>query len=348
MSALGWALAAAAAVAVVLAAVWMVRWRRSAAASDEAPPRTRAEEPSAASPRRPGALPPGVRQLGVRLQSLLSGPGMSEEAWRQMEEELIAADVGVEASRRVVEAVRRAAPSCAEEAREVIRAELNGILAGADRRLRMDGEPAILVLVGVNGAGKTTTAAKLAARLNEAGRRPIVGAADTYRPAADTQLITWAERAGVQVVSGRAGGDPAAVAYDALQAGRARGAGAVIVDTAGRLQTRRNLMEELSKIIRVLGRDGDEVSEVLLVMDATTGQNGLSQARHFAEAGATGIVLTKMDGSAKGGLALAVERELSVPVKFIGVGEGLEDLIPFDGAAFVDALLAPPQERSAG
>ena len=347
MSALGWALAAAAAVAVVLAAVWMVRWRRSAAASDEALPRTRAEDPPAA-PRRPGALPPGVRQLGVRLQSLLSGPGMSEEAWREMEEELIAADVGVEASRRVVAAVRRAAPSCAEEAREVIRAELNGILAGADRRLRMDGEPAILVLVGVNGAGKTTTAAKLAARLNEAGRRPIVGAADTYRPAADTQLITWAERAGVQVVSGRAGGDPAAVAYDALQAGRARGAGAVIVDTAGRLQTKRNLMEELSKIIRVLGRDGDEVSEVLLVMDATTGQNGLSQARHFAEAGATGIVLTKMDGSAKGGLALAVERELSVPVKFIGVGEGLEDLIPFDGAAFVDALLAPPQERSAG
>ncbi len=342
MSALVWFLVAAAAAAVVLAAVWTVRSRlRSAAGSGEEAPRVRAEDAPAAPPRRPGALPPGVRQLGARLQALLSGPGMSEEAWREMEEELIAADVGVEASGRVVEAVRRAAPSCADEAREVIRAELNGILAGADRRLRMDGEPAILVVVGVNGAGKTTTAAKLAARLNESGRRPIFGAADTHRPAADTQLITWAERVGVQVVSGQAGGDPAAVAYDALQAGRARGAGAVIVDTAGRFQTRRNLMEELSKIIRVLGRDGDEVSEVLLVLDATTGQNGLAQARHFVEAGATGIVLTKMDGSAKGGLALAVERELSVPVKFIGVGEGVEDLIPFDGAAFVDALLAP-------
>ena len=339
---MGWFLVAAAAAAVALAAVWTVRSRfRAAAGSDEEAPRAQAEDPPAAPPRRSGALPPGVRQLGARLQALLSGPRMSEEAWRDIEEELIAADVGVEASCRVVEAVRRAAPSCADEAREVIRTELNGILAGADRRLRMDGEPAILVVVGVNGAGKTTTAAKLAARLNEAGRRPIVGAADTHRPAADIQLITWAERVGVQVVSGRAGGDPAAVAYDALQAGRARGAGAVIVDTAGRFQTRRNLMEELSKIIRVLGRDGDEVSEVLLVMDATTGQNGLAQARHFAEAGATGIVLTKMDGSAKGGLALAVERELSVPVKFIGVGEGVEDLIPFDGAAFVDALLAP-------
>ena len=342
MSPLGYALAAAAVIAVVIAVVWRVRSRaRAAAGSDARPPRARAGGHAAASRRRPGIRQPGVRQLGARLQALLSGSGMSEEVWREMEEELIAADMGVEVSGRVTEAVRRAAPSGVDEAREVIRAELNGILAGVNRRLRMEGEPAILVVVGVNGAGKTTTVVKLAARLNEAGRRPIIGAADTYRPAADTQLMTWADRVGVQVVSGQAGGDPAAVAYDALQAGRARGAGAVIVDTAGRFQNRRNLMEELSKLTRVLGRDGDEVSEVLLVMDATTGQNGLAQARRFVEVGVTGIVLTKMDGSAKGGVALAVERELSVPVKFMGVGEGAEDLVPFDGSAFVDALLTP-------
>ena len=341
MSALGYALAAAAVIAVVIAAVWRVRSRaRAAAGSDARPPRVRAGG-AAASRRRSVIRQPGVRQLGARLQALLSGSGMSEALWREMEEELIAADMGVEVSGRVTEAVRRAAPSGADEAREVIRAELNGILAGVNRRLRMEGEPAIVVVVGVNGAGKTTTVVKLAARLNEAGRRPIIGAADTYRPAADTQLMTWADRVGVQVVSGQAGGDPAAVAYDALQAGRARGAGAVIVDTAGRFQNRRNLMEELSKLTRVLGRDGDEVSEVLLVMDATTGQNGLAQARRFVEVGVTGIVLTKMDGSAKGGVALAVERELSVPVKFMGVGEGAEDLVPFDGSAFVDALLTP-------
>ena len=342
MSALGYALAAAAVIAVVIAAVWRVRSRaRAAAGSDARPPRVRAGGAAASSRRRPVIRQPGVRQLGARLQALLSGSGMSEALWREMEEELIAADMGVEVSGRVTEAVRRAAPSGADEAREVIRAELNGILAGVNRRLRMEGEPAIVVVVGVNGAGKTTTVVKLAARLNEAGRRPIIGAADTYRPAADTQLMTWADRVGVQVVSGQAGGDPAAVAYDALQAGRARGAGAVIVDTAGRFQNRRNLMEELSKLTRVLGRDGDEVSEVLLVMDATTGQNGLAQARRFVEVGVTGIVLTKMDGSAKGGVALAVERELSVPVKFMGVGEGAEDLVPFDGSAFVDALLTP-------
>ncbi len=284
---------------------------------------------------------PGVRQLGMRMQALLSRPGMSEEVWQELEEELIAADMGVEAAGLVVEAVRRTDPPGADEAKEVIRAELNRILSGVDRRLRLDGDPSILVVVGVNGAGKTTTVAKLAARLNESGHRPIIGAADTYRPAADTQLMTWAERVGVQVVRGRSGGDPAAVAYDALQAGRARGAGAVIVDTAGRFQTRHNLMEELSKIIRVLGRDGDRVSEVLLVMDAATGQNGLAQARRFVEVGVTGIVLAKMDGTAKGGVALAVERELSLPVKFIGVGEGVEDLIPFDGPVFVDALLSP-------
>ena len=281
------------------------------------------------------------KRLGTRLESVLSRSGISASGWQDLEEELIAADLGVEASSRIVEAVRAARPSGPDQARSVIRNEMISLLAGADRSLRMEGRPSILVVVGVNGVGKTTTVAKLAAHLSRAGKTALIGAADTFRPAADTQLKVWAERVGVQVVSGQSGGDPAAVAYDALQAGRARRADVVIVDTAGRFQTRHNLMEELAKIIRVLRRDGDRVSEVLLVMDATTGQSGMAQARHFAELGATGMVLTKMDGTAKGGVALAVERELSLPVKFIGVGEGLDDLVPFDGPDFVDALLAP-------
>ena len=281
------------------------------------------------------------RQLESRLETVFSRSGASQSLWQDLEEELIAADLGVEASSRIVESVRSAHPSGAAEARSVIRAEMIRILAGADRRLRLDGDPAILVLVGVNGAGKTTTVVKLAGRLSRAGRRPIIGAADTFRPAADTQLLVGADRVGVQVVSGQAGGDPAAVAYDALRAAKSRGADVVIIDTAGRFETKHNLMEELSKIIRVLGRDGDEVSEVLLVMDSVTGQGGLPQARRFAELGVTGMVLTKMDGTAKGGVVLAVENVLSLPVKFIGTGEGIDDLIPFDDAAFVDALLAP-------
>lgn len=280
------------------------------------------------------------RRLAEGLLAALSRAGLSERDWGLLEEELIAADLGVAASERIVQAVRSSRPAGPDEARAVIRSEMIGILSGVDRRLRLRGDPSIVVVVGVNGAGKTTTVAKLASHLLEADRRPIIGAADTFRPAADTQLMIWAERAGVQVVSGRQGADPASVAYDALQAGRARGADTVIVDTAGRFETRRNLMGELAKIIRVLGRDGDGVSETLLVMDATTGQSGLPQARGFAEVGVTGVVLTKMDGTARGGVALAVEQELSLPVKFIGVGETLGDLVPFDGPAYVDALLA--------
>ena len=302
----------------------------------------RARPPYRSSHDLVSRLASSSRQLGARLEAVFSRPGVTDRTWQGLEEELIAADLGVEVSRRIVEAIRRAGPSGPQEARSVIRTELIRILSGVDRKLRLDGDPSVLVVVGVNGAGKTTTVAKLAALLNEAGRRPIIGAADTYRPAADTQLSIWADRVGVQVVSGQSGGDPAAVAYDALQAGKARGADVVIVDTAGRFQTRHNLMQELSKIIRVLGKDGDEVSEVLLVMDAITGQSGLSQARRFAEeVGVTGMVLTKLDGTAKGGVVLAVETELSLPVKFIGVGEALGDLVPFDGPAFVDALLAP-------
>ena len=277
--------------------------------------------------------------LGSRLDSVWSRS--SDLIWQELEEELIAADLGVNAGAQIVEAVRSARPADQAQAKSIIRNEMLRILSGADRRLRLEGTPSILVMVGVNGAGKTTTVAKLAARLTRQGRTPLIGAADTFRPAAGTQLMVWAERVGVQVVSGQAGGDPAAVAYDTLQAAKARGADIVIIDTAGRFHTEHNLMQELAKIIRVLGKDGDAVSEVLLVIDATTGQGGVPQARRFAGIGATGMILTKMDGTAKGGIVVAIEKELGLPVKFIGVGEGLDDLLAFDPPDFVDALLDP-------
>ena len=285
------------------------------------------------------AMGDALSRVRERLESVWSRPAGSTAPWEEMEEDLIAADMGVKAARRIVEAVRDAGLSGADEIRSVVRAELNRSLAGYERGLHLDGDPSIIVLVGVNGAGKTTTVAKLASRLAAGGRSPLVGGADTYRPAADSQLRVWADRLAVPMVSGARGADPASVAYDALRAARARGADVLIVDTAGRLHTSHNLMEELAKIVRVLGRDGDRVSEVLLVMDATTGQSGLAQARRFAQVGVTGVVLTKLDGTAKGGVVLAIESELSLPVKFVGVGEGSGDLLPFDGPSFVDALL---------
>ena len=325
MSPVAWGLVALALVALI---VWLVLWFRSRSGS---------------AARGAGQLRErmaGTRSLlGSRLDSVLSRSAISDETWSALENELIASDLGVAASARIVEVVRRSRPSGPDEARSVIRSEMVRILSTADRSLHLAGQPAIVVAVGVNGVGKTTTVAKLAARLAREGRKPIIGAADTFRPAADTQLAVWAERASVPVVSGQAGGDPAAVAYDALAAAKARGADVLIVDTAGRFETRHNLMQELAKIIRVLGRDGDQVSEVLLVMDATTGQSGLPQARRFAGMGVTGMVLTKMDGTAKGGVVLAIEGELDIPVKFMGVGEGLGDLVAFDGVQFVEALL---------
>ncbi|MYC85565.1 MAG: signal recognition particle-docking protein FtsY [Acidimicrobiia bacterium] len=293
----------------------------------------------------PVRQPPGatmgaaLSRVRERLESAWSRTSTSTAAWQEMEEELISTDMGVRAARRIVEVVRETGLTGAGEIRPVVRTELNRILAGYDRDLHLIGTPSIVVLVGVNGTGKTTTVAKLASRLVAAGKQPLIGGADTFRPAADTQLRVWADRLAVPLVSGARGADPASVAHDALQAARARGADVLIVDTAGRLHTSHNLMEELAKLVRVLGRDGDRVSEVLLVMDATTGQSGLAQARRFAGVGVTGVVLTKLDGTAKGGVVLAIEDELSLPVKFVGVGEGSGDLLPFDGSAFVDALL---------
>ena len=286
-----------------------------------------------------GGLARTRRALGERFAGLFGG-GLDEAFWTGLEEALLAADVGVAAAVGIVERVRAAAPGDAAAARAALRREVAAVFAGRDRSLVLEGDPAVIVVVGVNGSGKTTTIAKLAAQLQERGRPTLLAAADTFRAAATEQLAVWAERLGVEVVSGQQGGDPAAVAFDALQRARARGKEVVVVDTAGRLHSKHNLMEELGKVVRVLGRDGGEVGEVLLVLDGTTGQNGIAQARAFTAAvGVTGIVLTKLDGTARGGLAVAVERELGIPVKLVGVGERVEDLLPFDPEAFVDALL---------
>jgi fused signal recognition particle receptor len=262
------------------------------------------------------------------------------EAWERLEEALIAADVGVPAT---AELVRRL------EAREGLSDGLEGPLSeeiaallGDPARLEVAARPSVILFVGVNGTGKTTTIGKLAQRLREHERDVIVAAADTFRAAADEQLEIWAERAGADFVGAARGGDPAAVAYDAIEAARSRGRDAVLVDTAGRLHTQTNLMEELAKIRRVIAQRLEGAPhETLLVIDATTGQNGLQQARLFAEAvDVTGVVLTKLDGSAKGGIAVAIAHDLGLPVKLVGVGEALEDLRPFDPKDFARALVS--------
>lgn len=279
--------------------------------------------------------------LGGALRSVFSRSQLDEDFWDGLEEALIGADVGVRASTDIVQRVREADPASTVEARDLLSLEVRHALAAEHRELVIEGEPAVIMVVGVNGTGKTTSIAKIAAQLKARGIEPLLGAADTFRAAADTQLRTWAERVGVDIVAGQEGSDPAAVAFDAFQAARARGKDVVIVDTAGRLQSKKNLMGELGKIKRVVEREAGPIKEVLLVLDATAGQNGMSQARHFLEtAGVTGIVLTKLDGTARGGIVVAIEAELGLPVKFIGVGEGIDDLIPFEPHAFVDALLA--------
>ena len=307
----------AAAIVVVVAVAAAVLWRRSARRS------------------APAGRSAGLGALLSRFRG-----GAAPEFWREMETALLGADLGPAMTARILERAREARPDGPEQLRRTVERELAGAMSEGERALRLAGSPAVVALVGVNGSGKTTTAAKLAARLAGEGRKCLLAAADTYRAAAGEQLQTWGRRLGVEVVAGAAGGDPAAVAYDALAAGRSRGMEAVLVDTAGRLQDNRNLMGELAKIVRVLGRDGAPAPEVLLTIDATTGQNGVAQARIFTEqAGVTGIVLTKLDGTAKGGTAVAVEHELGIPVKFIGVGEGPGDLLPFDRAAFAASLL---------
>jgi fused signal recognition particle receptor len=271
---------------------------------------------------------------------------IDSETWEHLEEALILADVGVPATADIVRRLETEVESGQVSGAEAIRARLIELLAdvagSSQPHLDLSAKPTVIMVVGVNGTGKTTTIGKLASVLKERfGLEVIVAAADTYRAAAIEQLETWAQRAGTQIVKGNEGGDPGAVVFDALAAAEARNADVVIVDTAGRLHTHGNLMEELTKVYRVAGKRLEGAPhETLIVIDSTTGQNGLRQAQAFASAvDITGIVLTKLDGTAKGGIALAIAGELEIPVKLIGVGEGIEDLRPFDPEAFAHALL---------
>jgi fused signal recognition particle receptor len=275
-------------------------------------------------------------------QDLFFNPA-DEESWERVEEALIQADVGVPATVDLVGRLEQREPGSEGELLEGLEEEVTSMFPdNGDGRLELRERPSVLLVVGVNGTGKTTTIGKLAYRLSEHGRSVIVAAADTFRAAADEQLEIWAKRAGADFVGAERGADPAAVAFDAIQAAEARGKDVVIVDTAGRLHTQTNLMEELAKIRRVIASKlAGAPHETLLVVDATTGQNGLQQARLFNEAvGVTGVALTKLDGSAKGGIAVAIAHELGLPVKLVGVGETLEDLQPFDAREFARALVS--------
>lgn len=270
---------------------------------------------------------------------------IDESLYEELEEALIQADVGVAAALEIVERVRARVKelriSDPEQLKPLFREEVLRLLGTETTPLVLPNEPpAVILMVGVNGTGKTTTTGKLAYYFREQGQKVILAAADTFRAAAIDQLEVWARRAGVEIIKQREGSDPAAVVYDALQAAKARRADVVLVDTAGRLHTKTNLMEELKKLRRVAAREVPGAPhEVLLVVDATTGQNAISQAKLFGEAtGLTGIVLTKLDGTAKGGVVVAIKKELDVPVKFVGTGERIEDLMPFNPEEFVAAI----------
>lgn len=322
----------------------------------EAPPVETPAEPAAPTlekPERPASRLVRLRQrlagsgtLGRGLLGLLSKERIDEDTWEAIEDLLIGADIGVEPTQQLVEKLRtrlRVEGGDLPDARTVLREELIELVDPTfDRSLRVTGEgdaPGVVLVVGVNGTGKTTTVGKLARILVAEDRTALLGAADTFRAAATEQLATWGDRVGVEVVRGPEGGDPASVAFEAVARGIKEDVDTVVVDTAGRLQNKQGLMDELGKVKRVIEKQ-TPVTEVLLVLDATTGQNGLVQAKVFSEVvDVTGIVLTKLDGSAKGGIVVAVQRQLGVPVKLVGLGEGPDDLAPFDAAAFVDALL---------
>jgi len=290
-----------------------------------------------------------TQQLKERFEEIVSLADAPEARTREidvdtadaLEEILLMADVGVAASGEIVAAVKRRQRR-GESLRDLVKEEMLRILAGAGAPIAMSSRPHVMLIVGVNGVGKTTTIGKLANQLRQDGKVPLICAADTFRAAAVDQLQIWADRAGVDIVRAKEGSDPAAVVFDAMTAAKARGRDVVLVDTAGRLHTRANLMNELDKIRRVAAREVPGAPhEVLLVLDATVGQNGLAQAREFTNvAGVTGIVLTKLDGTAKGGIAVAIAHELGLPVKLIGVGEKLEDLRPFDADDFARALIS--------
>ncbi|MCW3157346.1 signal recognition particle-docking protein FtsY [Micropruina sonneratiae] len=318
-----------------------------AASAPATPTLERPEAPTTRMARLRRRLAGSNNPLARGLLSILSSDRLDAEVWDDFEATLITSDLGVGPTQELVDALRSELAiegvGDAGRARDVLRRELLQLVnPDFDRTLAVDGadgKPGVVLVVGVNGTGKTTTIGKLARVLVAEGKSVVLGAADTFRAAAADQLQTWGDRVGVPTVRGPEGGDPAAVAYQAVQRGLDEGADVVVVDTAGRLHTKTGLMDELGKIKRVIEKLAP-VTEVLLLIDATTGQNGLIQARVFAEVvQITGIVLSKLDGSAKGGIVVQVQRELGVPVKLIGLGEGVDDLVPFDAAEFVDALL---------
>jgi fused signal recognition particle receptor len=314
----------------------------------EAPPTVETPEPTAGRlVRLRSRLSRSQNLFGKSLLALLSRDKLDDDTWEEIEETLITADVGVAPTTEIVGRLRERArvlgTASATDLRKLLADELiEALNPGLDRSLRAtrhDGRPSVLLVVGVNGSGKTTTCGKIARVLIADGHTVLLGAADTFRAAAAEQLTTWAGRVGAEVVRGPAGADPASVAFDAVKRGAETGVDSVLVDTAGRLQNKVGLMDELGKVKRVIERHGP-VDETLLVLDATTGQNGLEQARVFTEVvDVTGVVLTKLDGTAKGGIVIAVQRQLGIPVKLVGLGEGADDLAPFDPAQFVDALL---------
>ncbi|MCB5168593.1 signal recognition particle-docking protein FtsY [Streptomyces bambusae] len=320
------------------------------AAEPEAPaaPEIEVPEPTAGRLVRLRArLSRSQNSLGKGLLTLLSREHLDEDTWEEIEETLLTADVGVMPTQELVDRLRERVKVLGtrtpEELRALLREELVAIIGpDMDRTVKTESgvdTPGVVMVVGVNGTGKTTTTGKLARVLVADGRSVVLGAADTFRAAAADQLQTWGERVGARTVRGPEGGDPASIAFDAVKEGIAEGADVVLIDTAGRLHTKTGLMDELGKVKRVVEKHGP-LDEILLVLDATTGQNGLVQARVFAEVvDITGIVLTKLDGTAKGGIVIAVQRELGVPVKLVGLGEGPDDLAPFEAGAFVDALI---------
>jgi fused signal recognition particle receptor len=322
--------------------------------------RRRRREVAAPAAAAPAARPLGTLEralektrarLGASLEAAFSRAGSgTDAALADLEEVLVSADVGAKVSGELVQGLRPRLPrgADADALREALRGELEAILAGPPAPAP-HAKPWVILVAGVNGVGKTTTIGRLAAMHRSAGRRVMLVAADTFRAAASEQLAVWAERTGAEIVRQAAGADPSAVVFDGMKSAVARGIDVVLVDTAGRLHTRTNLMEELRKIRRIIARELPEAPhETLLVVDATTGQNAVSQARVFTEAlGITGLVLTKLDGTARGGVAIAVRRELSAPIAWIGVGEGVDDLRAFDAKQFAAALVAPPDARDA-
>jgi fused signal recognition particle receptor len=320
-----------------------------------APPAPAPVAEQVAEPEAPGAPPSyrsrlgGVRGLFSGAVAALRSGRIDEATWESLEEALIRADVGVSTTGVLLDELRTKVQtreiSGGDDLLEALGTSIRQLLDSVgSRALRFDGregQPDVWLFVGVNGVGKTTTIGKLARRQHAAGQSVLLAAGDTFRAAAADQLAMWAERTGTEIVRGAEGADPSAIVFDAVQRAAARKNDLVLADTAGRLHTKVNLVEELKKIRRIADRDPGNVTEVLLVLDATTGQNGLTQARQFADAvDVTGVVLTKLDGTAKGGIVIAVERELFVPVKLVGLGEGPDDLVDFDSEAFVDALLS--------